>query len=71
VEGILYGTIGGVEKRAIRGKEREKGRKEKDEELEEVKDAIGRLKDRKALGMDGIPNEVRREGDEELGMGDM
>jgi len=65
----FMGLLGGVEKRAVKGMGREEGRREKKEkevEREEVKGAIGRLKDGKALGIDGIPNEVWRYGGEEL-----
>jgi len=65
----FMGLLGGIERRAVRVMEREEGRREKDEkevELEEVKGAIGRLKDGKALGMDGIPNEVWRYGGEKV-----
>jgi len=61
VERILYGINGRSRKKGNKGVGREERREEKNEkkmELEEVKGAIGRLKDEKALGMDGIPNKV-------------
>jgi len=67
----FMGLLGGVEKSAVKKMEREEGRGEKEVELEEVKGVIGRLKNGKALGMDGIPNVLWRGRDEELSMRDM
>jgi len=64
----FMGLMRRIEKRAIRRmkkKEREK-KDEKKMKLEEVKDAIWRLKDGKALGIDGILNEIWRYRGEEM-----
>lgn len=59
--------LGGVEGRVVSGIGREK-REEGEEELrkEEVMEVIRKLKDGKAMGSDGIPNEVWKYGGEEV-----
>ncbi|EZA56065.1 hypothetical protein X777_03892 [Ooceraea biroi] len=60
--------LGGVEGRVVRGERR--GEREKEEEKEisrtEIREIIGKLKDGKAVGGDGIPNEVWKYGGEEI-----
>jgi len=59
--------LGGVERNVVRGGEVRRGLR-KDGELgkEEIRRAIGSLKDGKAIGIDGVPSEVwkYREGEE-------
>lgn len=60
--------LGGVEKkveREIGGRGMEEG-EEMDIEREEIKRAIGRLRDGKASGVDGISREVWKQGREEM-----
>ncbi|KMQ86811.1 rna-directed dna polymerase from mobile element jockey-like protein [Lasius niger] len=61
------GLLGGTEERVMREKER-KGRIEMEEDVnwEEVKKVIESLKINKAVGKDGIPNEVWKYGGEKL-----
>ncbi|XP_029164823.1 uncharacterized protein LOC114936023 [Nylanderia fulva] len=57
--------LGGVESRVIMGGRRtEKERGEDQIEKEEIRRAIGRIKERKAVGVDGIPGEVWKFGGE-------
>lgn len=50
-------TLGGVEKRVIRGEERRRQKEEVEEEIskEEVKRAIRTLREGEASGVDGVP----------------
>lgn len=59
--------LGGIKKRVVWG-ERGVRREGEEEELDkgEVERVIGRLKEGKAMGVDGIPNEVWRYGGEEI-----
>lgn len=53
------GLLGGVEWKTVWDKGREEGENEQEElRREEFKKAVSRMKDRKAMGEDGIVNEV-------------
>lgn len=76
-KGHFMRLLGGVERRTVKESgdrgERE-GQRDKEEEIDrrEVRKVLGRMKDGKASGIDGIPREVWRYGGEELegyGMG--
>jgi len=59
--------LGGIEGKVVRGgMEREEEQEEKELEWEEVTKVIERLKDKKAIGMDGIPSEMWKYGGEEM-----
>lgn len=61
------GLLGGVEGRVLMGEER-LGRtmEERDIEKEEIWNVMRKVKDKKAMGRDGIPNEVWKYGGEEV-----
>lgn len=55
----FMGLLGGVEGRVIRGEKERRGERDETElEQEEVKRVIAGLKGGKAIGRDGIPNEM-------------
>lgn len=57
------GLLGGVEWRVRRGMGREMGEDGEEElKIEEIREVIKRLKDGKAIGGDGVPNEVWKYG---------
>lgn len=61
------GLLGGVEWRVVNGAGEEFREDEEEEiEREELRRVIRKLKDRKALGGNGIPNEVWKYGGEEV-----
>lgn len=63
----FMGLLGGVEGKVVRGSEnRREGRGEKEIGLEEVRKSIKGLKDKKAMEIDEIPNEVWKYGGEEI-----
>jgi hypothetical protein len=58
--------LGGVEHR-VRDRDRKKRKEEKKEiSREEIKEAISKMKDGKAAGVDGVPEEVWKYGGEEV-----
>lgn len=63
------GLLGRVEDRVVRGmrgQDRRLGREEKDLEWEEVKKAIRKIKEGKAMGKDGVPGEAWKYGGVEM-----
>lgn len=63
------GLLGRVEDRVVRGmrgQDRRLGREEKDLEWEEVKKAIRKIKEGKAMGKDGVPGEAWKYGGVEV-----
>jgi len=56
--------LGGVERRVMRGRERREEEEGEEEEIsrEEVRRVVREMKDGKAMGVDGIPNEVWKYG---------
>jgi len=59
--------LGGVEERVLKGKEKGNRREqERDIEWEEANKVMNKLRVNKAVGLDGIPNEVWRYGGEEI-----
>ena len=58
--------LGGVEEKVVKGKGKEKREVESEIEKEEVGRVIRKLKDKKAMGKDGIGNEVWKYGGEEI-----
>ena len=64
----FMGGLGGVEGKVVRGsKEGRGGQEEREISREEVRRAIGKLKDGKAVGIDELSNEVWRYGGEKMG----
>lgn len=61
--------LGGVEGRVVRGKKGNRREEDTEKEIskEEIGEAIKRLKDGKAAGIDEIPREVWKYGGEGLG----
>jgi len=60
------GVMGGVERRVIWQRNRSRSEEERELGLGEVRKMIGKLKNRKAMGVDEVPNEVWKYGGEDL-----
>lgn len=58
--------LGGVENKVRKGEGKDRRYKEKEISVEEVREAINKLKDEKAAGIDGIPGEVWKYGGEDM-----
>lgn len=60
--------LGRVERRVVRGGDKvgREGDTEKDISIEEIRGAIGKLRDGKAVGIDEIPNEAWKYGEERI-----
>lgn len=58
--------MGGMEERLMRGRGREWGDGEGGISREEIREAVGSLKNGKASGIDGVPSEVWKYGGEEV-----
>jgi len=64
-EEYFKGLLGGVERRVVQGEDRREGReKEEDLRIEEIRGILRKVKDGKALGVDGVPGEVWKYGGE-------
>jgi len=58
--------LGGVERKVRRGERRREDQEEKDLDMEGIRKAIKKLKDRKAMGGDDIPNVTWKYGGEKV-----
>lgn len=58
--------LGRVESKVRKGEGKDRRYEEKEISVEEVREAINKLKDEKAAGIDGIPGEVWKYGEEDM-----